>query len=155
MSARAAAGRLRSADRTAARGDELRARALRLAGEDALAYADVLKTQRMPEGEERDRALATALSAAAGAPLEIAEIAAEIADAAAGLAGEGVPALRGEALTALWLAESGARAATELVRIDVRAAGRARGRLADAERALARARDAVRRATARGDSAST
>ena len=87
----------------------------------------------------------SALSRAADPPLEIAAVAAELSELAAEAARSGSHRLRGDALTGALLAEAAARAASELVGID----------LADHPRdpRHARARVAAARASAAGESA--
>jgi formiminotetrahydrofolate cyclodeaminase len=97
----------------AARMAVLRRRFLELAEEDAEAYAAVLGV----EGEERQQAL----SRAADVPLELAEAAVEVADTARGLAATGNPTLRGDAETASLLATAAAKAAANLVEINLEA----------------------------------
>ncbi|GAA5167247.1 hypothetical protein GCM10023321_59700 [Pseudonocardia eucalypti] len=92
--------------------DELRARALRLADADAVAYADVLAAR----DPERKRA---ALRAAAAVPLDIAAAGAQVAELAARLATQGNRNLVGDARTALLLAGAATRSAAELVEINV------------------------------------
>ncbi len=59
------------------------------------------------------------MSAAADVPLQVMELAAQIAHRAARLAADGNPNLRGDAVTAVLLADAGARAASVLVEIDL------------------------------------
>jgi formiminotetrahydrofolate cyclodeaminase len=63
--------------------------------------------------------LARALSKAADVPMEIVELAAQVAGLAAPLAAVGNPALRGDAVAAALLAQAGARAAATLVAINL------------------------------------
>ncbi len=97
------------------RARRLQARALDLAEEDAAAYAEVLDA-RSSGGEERQRA---AWQRAIAVPLEIAECGARIAADAVAVAEHGRAALRGDAFTAVVLAEAGVRAAGRLVEINV------------------------------------
>jgi formiminotetrahydrofolate cyclodeaminase len=60
-----------------------------------------------------------ALAEAADVPLTVAELARDVAATSVRLAEEGNPNLRGDALTALYLAEAAARSAAELVRLNV------------------------------------
>jgi methenyltetrahydrofolate cyclohydrolase len=105
------AARYADDDEAATRAAALRTHCLGLAEEDAAAYAAVLETK----GEERERAL----SRAADVPLELAETAVEIAAAADRLAATGNPTLRGDAETAGFLARAAARAAANLVEINL------------------------------------
>jgi formiminotetrahydrofolate cyclodeaminase len=131
----------------------LRARAIPLAQADAEAYADALAALRLPkdqDSERRDFELGRALSRAADVPLEIAEVAADVAELAARVVELGNPNLRGDAATGAALAEAGARAAANLVTINL-------GMTANDAR-LERARrlvDATSAATARALAAST
>jgi formiminotetrahydrofolate cyclodeaminase len=109
---------------------------------DAGSYAAVIAARRSA-GPKSEQA-AAALAAAAGVPMEIIELAALVARAAARLAADGNPNLRGDAITAALLAAAGARAAAVLVDINLAARpddGRpARAtRLADEAAALAAA----------------
>ncbi len=109
------------------RASGLRATALTLAQLDLASYEPVLAAARLP-GSDPDRglALATALAAAAGVPLQIAAVAAETAELAAALAaGAGSHAL-GDAATAATLAEAACSAAVLLVEVNLRGAREAR-----------------------------
>jgi formiminotetrahydrofolate cyclodeaminase len=98
----------------------LRARLAALADEDAAGYSRVLEAGRLPADDPaRPGQLREALSHAAEAPLGVVEAAAEVAASAAGVAAHGRPAVRGDAVTAVLLAEAAARAATGLVVINL------------------------------------
>ena len=114
------------------RAGELRAEALRLAGEDASAYRAVIDA---PLQRKRK-----ALAVAADPPLAIAEAAAETCDLAASSLAEVSCPLRGEAQTALLVAAAATRAAARLVELNL-------AREADDPR-LARARELSERAGA-------
>ena len=135
-----------------AQAETLRHRAAPLAGEDAVAYENVLTAMRMPqelEPEVRNTLIGETLSRAADVPLAIAECAASVAELAAEIAVCGNPNLRGDAAAAAILAASAARVAANLVEINlstvegddrverareiVRSADRAAGRTAAAE----------------------
>ena len=90
----------------------LRGDALALGERDVDAYARVLDA----DGPEEASA---ALARAADPPLGIAAVAAELAELAAEAARTGSPRLRGDALTGALLAAGAARAAAELVAIDL------------------------------------
>jgi methenyltetrahydrofolate cyclohydrolase len=121
-----------------ARATELRERTLALADQDLSSYAGVLDALRLPEANpERGDRLAAALTEASRAPVAIAEAAAEIAELTARVTVASDPAVRGDALSGVLIAEAAATAAASLVEINL--AGRD-----DAD--LARARDARRRA---------
>lgn len=125
------AARYAAEEEAATRAGALRARFLELAQEDAEAYAAVLGAQ----GEERQQAL----SRAADVPLDLAESAVEVTELANRLAAGGNPSLRGDAMTAALLAAAAAKAAANLVEIN----------LADRpeDERVARARTAAKRAT--------
>jgi methenyltetrahydrofolate cyclohydrolase len=123
------------ASQIAARGDDLRRRALELASQDAQAYRAVLEARG---------SRAPALSAAANPPLAIAEAAAELAGLAGRLARSGNPNLKGDALTGVILAEGAARAAAALVEINLHAAGVTDDRLERAGEARTKAEIALR-----------
>ena len=141
MAARFSTEHLTDADELAARADELRAEVALLAGADAAAYGRVLDAYRAPGDDEepRRREIRDALTGAADVPLSVAEIGAEVAGLAARLVEGGNPNLRGDALTAAFLAGAGARAAAALVGINVSAGGADDGRLSRAARLQATA----------------
>lgn len=124
------------AGEAAARARELRARAAPLAQADAEAYEEVIAARGGPGYNE-------ALSRAADIPLAMAEAAAEVAEVAAELAARGNPNLRGDAVTAALLAEASARAAANLVEINL--AERNGDRRIDRARELASAAGAAAR----------
>jgi formiminotetrahydrofolate cyclodeaminase len=97
-----------SADRAAA----LRAEALRLAEEELTSYAPVLEAQT-----PADRT--TALDGASEPPAQIAETAANVAELGVKVAGSASPAVRGDALTGVILAEAAAAAAARLVETNI------------------------------------
>jgi methenyltetrahydrofolate cyclohydrolase len=126
MAARFSDAQLPAAADVARQADDLRARAAALADQDAAAYGAVLGAYRLPrdgDGAQRRERITAALYRAATVPLEIAEIAAQVAGLAAGLAEAGNPNLRGDAITAAHLAEASARSAAALVDINVRLGG--------------------------------
>jgi formiminotetrahydrofolate cyclodeaminase len=115
-------------------------RAAALADEDAAAYTAVIAAQRSGEP------IAGALARATTVPLEIAGTAAAIAQLAAEVFRNGRPALRGDAATAMLLAEGATRSAAYLVELNVDAGGggrdlvdRARAHIATAVAARERA----------------
>jgi formiminotetrahydrofolate cyclodeaminase len=124
-----------------AQAEALRARVLPLADEDARAYESFLLARRMPkevETEVRDAAIGAALSRAADVPLAIAEAALDVASLACELAERGNPNLRGDAATAVLLAEAAVRATANFVEINL-------GMREEDER-VTRARELVERA---------
>ena len=109
---------------------------------DADSYAAVIAARRAA-GPGSGQA-AAALAAAADVPMEIVGLAVPVAEAAARLAADGNPNLRGDAITGALLAAAGARAAAVLVEINLAARpddGRSAraARLADEAAALAAA----------------
>jgi len=121
MSARLSHDKLDESAALAARADALRARAAPLAQADARAYGRVLEAYRMPKNDRaRREEIASALSGAADIPLEVAEIAAEVASLGVGLAENGNANLKGDSIAATLLAEAAARSAAVLVAINLR-----------------------------------
>jgi formiminotetrahydrofolate cyclodeaminase len=105
-----------------AQAEALKARLLPLAEEDARVYESVLLALRMPrevEEEVRDAAIGDALSRAADVPMAIAEASLDVATLAAELAERGNPNLKGDAATAVFLAEAAVRASANLVEINL------------------------------------
>jgi methenyltetrahydrofolate cyclohydrolase len=133
-----------------AQAETLRRRAAPLAGEDAVAYENVLTAMRMPrelESDVRDMLIGETLSRAADVPLQIAECAASVSELAAEIAVCGNPNLRGDAAAAAILASAAARVAAHLVEINLATVEGdervelARAVVASAERAARRAVD--------------
>jgi methenyltetrahydrofolate cyclohydrolase len=121
MTARFSGEQLPAAVDLAEEADRLRERAASLADLDATAYRAVLDAYRLPaEGDDRERRdkIAAALYRAATTPLDIAEIAARVAELAACVAARANANLRGEAIAAAYLAEASARTAAALVEIN-------------------------------------
>lgn len=114
MAARFSTNHLPEASELADRADELRRLAASLAQSDAEAYGRVLAA-----GRAGDTTLAHALSEAADVPLAVAETGVEAAELAARLAQSGNPNLEGDAVAAALLAGAAARAAANLVRINL------------------------------------
>jgi formiminotetrahydrofolate cyclodeaminase len=135
-------------DEVADRARVLRAEALELADRDMSSYAPVIEAQRLPASyPARAERLAAALSEASQTPLAIAENAAETASLGARVTAACNPAIRGDALAGVLIAEAAATAATGLVEINLAHPGGPD---------LARARDARRRAQeARDDALAT
>ena len=100
----------------AARAAAARERAVALADEDAAAYTAVIEAQRAGDGAR----IASALSGASDVPLAIAETAADMAEAAAGVAATGRASIRGDAIAGALLAEAATAAAARLVEINLR-----------------------------------
>lgn len=101
----------------AARATHLRDRLVALGAEDVQAFAAVLAASRADDSG----AFAKALVRASEVPLEIAERAADVAEIATRAATEGKRPMRPDAEVAGILAEAATRAATLLVRVNVRA----------------------------------
>ena len=153
MAARFSAAQLPAAAGLAGRADQLRDRATALADQDAAAYRAVLSAHRLPpagDGSERRERIATALHQATATPVEIAEVAAQVAGLAADVAAQGNPNLRGDAAVAAYLAAAAAHGAAALVRINTargelphglsgELSGRAAGAVAAAQAAAGRA----------------
>jgi methenyltetrahydrofolate cyclohydrolase len=106
-------------DQVGARAHELRGKAARLAEADGRAYAGVLEALRMPAGPERTGRLDEAVSGAIECPMELLEIAAEVATLAADVAARGNRNLEGDAITGALLAEAAARSAATLAQLNV------------------------------------
>jgi methenyltetrahydrofolate cyclohydrolase len=135
-----------------AQAEALRSRATPLAQQDAEAYEAVLTAMRMPkdlEPEVRNTLIGDTLSRAADAPLRIAEAAADVAELGATLAENGNANLRGDAVAAAVLSEAAARAAANLVEINL-ATTETDERIGRARELAHAARTAAERALAAG-----
>jgi methenyltetrahydrofolate cyclohydrolase len=149
MAARFSAAQLPGAGDLAARADQLRGRAAELVDEDAQAYGRVLDAFALPRVAgtgERDRRIREALEVAAAVPLEMTQIAAQVAEMAARVAGAGNPSLRGDSVSAAILAEASARSAACLVDINVSLGGLGSDPSARAAKAVATAAAGARQA---------
>ena len=136
-----------------AQAETLRHRAAPLADADAMAYENVLTALRMPkdlEPEVRDTLIGETLSRAAAVPLDIAECAASVAELAAEIAVRGNQNVRGDAATGAILAASAARAAANLVEINL-ATMEGDERVEHARRLVQSAERAARRAAGDAD----
>lgn len=126
------------------RAGELRTRALELAEIELHAYESVLEALRLPHDDPaRAGRVSAAQAEASKSPLEIAQVAADLAALAAQLATNGNPNLAGDAIAGALLAEAAAQAASRLVAINLtdgpvveEAAGHAARAQAARERAL-------------------
>lgn len=116
--------------------EALARRAAALADEDAAAYSAVIEARRS------DGSVTDALARATATPLEIAAIAAAIAQQAAEVFLAGRHSTRGDAATALLLAEGATRSAAYLVEVNVDAGGGGRELIALARSHIAAARAA-------------
>ncbi len=142
MAARYSADLLDDSEQMSDDAERLKARASGLVDDDAAAYGEVISAYaalRDADGETDRAMLTAALTGAAEVPLSIADAGAETAELAARLAADGKPDVRGDAATAVLLADAATRAAVHLVAVNV-AAGGAESNL------TARATDCVRRA---------
>jgi formiminotetrahydrofolate cyclodeaminase len=101
------------------RAHELRGQAAGLADADGAAYAEVLQALRMPAGPERTARLDLAVAGAIDCPMQVLEIAAEVATLAADVAARGNRNLEGDAITGALLAEAAARSAATLAQLNV------------------------------------
>lgn len=147
MAARFSEAQLPAAGNIAEQADRLRHRVAGLADEDATVYQAVLDAFAQPRDAAGRRArIRDTLHGAATVPLEIAEVAAQVGQLATEVAGGGNPNLRGDALTAAYLAEASARSAAALVDINVRLGSLPADLSQRAARALAAAHAAATRA---------
>ncbi len=98
----------------------LRVRALALAEAELSGYGPVLDARRLPADDPaRATRLEHALDQASHGPLEIAESAAEVAELGERVARAADPAVRGDAVTGVVLAEAAAAAAAALVGVNL------------------------------------
>jgi methenyltetrahydrofolate cyclohydrolase len=131
-----------------AQAESLRARAGKLAQEDADALQAFLTARHAadePRRAARDFNLGQALDRAADVPLAIAETACDVAQLAAHVADRCEGDVRADAVAAAALAHGAARAAAHLVEVNLAAA--------EGDPRIARARDLVRAAGAAADEA--
>jgi formiminotetrahydrofolate cyclodeaminase len=129
-----------------AQAQSIRDRVAPLAAEDAEAYREALSAMRSPVGGttgERDETIRRALVRAAEVPLRIADEAANAATLAASVAERGSQAVRGDAAVAALLSAAAARAAANLVAINL-AAGTEQELVARARDVAEDAADSVR-----------
>jgi methenyltetrahydrofolate cyclohydrolase len=129
------------------RASVLRGALLQEGGRERHSYGPVLEAVRLPpEDAARPQRLAAALADASDAPLAIARACVEVAELGAAVVARSKPALAGDAIAAVVLAEGACRAAARLVEINLRESGDAR--LSDVAKLAARAADARARALA-------
>ena len=125
----------------------LRGQALELAERELSSYGPVLEALRLPRDDpERAGRLDAALTQASAAPLAIAEAAAEVAESGAELAAAAGPAVGGDAVAGVLIAEAAAAASAALVEINLEARPEAEEltRARDARARAASAREAAR-----------
>ena len=125
----------------------LRGQALELAERELSSYGPVLEAMRLPRDDpERARRLEAALTQASAAPLAVAEVAAEVAESGAELAAVAGPAVGGDAVAGVLIAEAAAAASAALVEINLEARPEAEEltRARDARARAASAREAAR-----------
>jgi formiminotetrahydrofolate cyclodeaminase len=104
------------------RAGAIRARALALAEEELGSYAPVLEARRLPRDDpSRETAIKEALEVASRSPLAVAEAAAEVASLGRDVAAGANPAVRGDAVAGVLLAEAAAVAAAQLVEVNLAA----------------------------------
>ena len=122
MAARTSAAEWAEAAGAAAQAASLRARVIRLSNENANAYREALgllaAREELPS-DQRDAAIGSALVQAARAPLRIAEAAADAAALGALVADRGDQSVRADAVVATLLGDAAARAAANLVEINL------------------------------------
>lgn len=121
-----------------------RTTALALADLDAAAYRDVIAVQRRRAEPGHPQRLRQALAEAADPLVRIVDTACEVAELAAAAVSDARGAVRGEAITALVLAESVARGGVELVELNL-ASDSHDPRRAHVREAAAAAADMLRR----------
>lgn len=145
MAARYSVGQLADAERSVADAALLRARSAELADSDARAYRKVVAAYAADDEESglREARIRAALTVASEAPLEIAEVGSRTAKLAALLAAHGNPHLRGDAVTALRLAEAAVVSAAHLVAVNVSSGGGDEGLVRRAEGCVRLAREAA------------
>jgi formiminotetrahydrofolate cyclodeaminase len=148
MAARASRGEWADARAVVAQAEALRARALRLAEEDAEALEAFLAERAAPSGdraEARDFRLGRTLHRAADVPLAIAEAASDVALLAQHAAGHCRADVRADAVAAAHMAQGAAAAAAHLVEVNLA--------IIEGDTRVARARGLVRTAEAAADEA--
>lgn len=126
MAARYSADRLGDGNGLVADAERMRVGAAGLADADAEAYGAVIaayESVRRGDHTAGRKAVGAALTRAAEVPLELAELGAATARLAALLAVESKKDVRGDAATALLLAEAATRSAAHLVAVNVEAGG--------------------------------
>jgi formiminotetrahydrofolate cyclodeaminase len=133
------------------RAHQLRTTALALADEDAAAYGNVLAVQRRRDEPGHPQRLRQALADAAEPLVRIIETAREVSELATGAVADARGGVRGEALTAVVLAESVARGGVPLVELNL-ASDPQDPRRAHVREAAAAAADALAQTLGKGTS---
>lgn len=110
----------------AAQAESLRERAAGIVDEDAEAFRRALEAQKAspdadPSAERRDFALGQALAAAAEPPLQLARLAADVAELSAAVAERGEPRVHADVAAAAALAAGVAHGAREIVAVNLTA----------------------------------
>ncbi|HWV86360.1 MAG TPA: cyclodeaminase/cyclohydrolase family protein [Capillimicrobium sp.] len=101
------------------RAAQLREQALDLAEEDAVAFRGVMAVMRRRDEPGHGQRLREALAEAADPPMRIVELAAEVASLAADATQDARGGVRGEAITAVTLAESVVRAGGPILSLNL------------------------------------
>lgn len=145
MAARYSTGCLDGAERLVDEAERLRVRAAGLADDDATAYGEVIAAYAaVRDDDSGDRGqVRVALTRATEVPLEVAELGAATARLAALLVADGKRDIRGDAATALLLAEASTLAAAHLVAVNVESGGGDEDLLARARLSAASARQSA------------
>lgn len=157
-SARRSAGAMQSAAAAGAQGDSLRRRALSLASLNAEAYEHALKTlqisgdigsgsEECDSGPRRDSEIHDALTSTTDALSSLLDVACDVCLLADYVAEHGDPAVRADAAVAAMQAEAAARAAEQLLDINLLSSEFQEAKQ-NARDALATASEATRRALA-------
>ncbi|MGI9155580.1 MAG: cyclodeaminase/cyclohydrolase family protein [Marmoricola sp.] len=150
MAARYSSDLSDAGERLVEEAERLRADAAGLADDDAEAYGAVIAVyaKARDAGSTDREELRRVLTRAAEVPLQIVEIGAETARLAALLATEGKRDVRGDATTALLLAEAATRSAAYLVAVNVGSGGEEEALRRRATDGVTSASASVRRGTA-------
>ena len=131
----------------AAQAEALRDRVAPLAQRDAELYAAAHELRQTPSAlppERRDEELGAAFARAAEPPLELARLAADIAELAAEIAAAGAPQVQADAHAAAALATAAARGAAVMVAVNLTASA-GDPRVSEAQRHAATAAEALDR----------
>ena len=114
------AARFVGADDVIARAGELRSELVAAGERELTSYEPVLRAVQVPpDAPERAKRLAEALSSASESPLAIVRATAHVADLGLSVARRSKPAIAGDAVAGVLLAEAACRAAARLVEINL------------------------------------